>query len=120
VRDESECCGRLQVTCAACNWNAREGNDVRSALQVGVGATATSMCAIEARGARSTRRQRARCSVSLRMRSRRRSAARSGNGVQAHGGVLLLNRVGVQGRRVKPDTAPGTTWHALCHSQQRA
>ena len=32
-------------------------------------------------------------------------------------GVLLLNRVGVQGWQVKPGTAPGTTWHTLCHSQ---
>jgi len=34
-------------------------------------------------------------------------------------GVLLLNRVGVQGWQVKPGTAPGTTWHTLCHSQRR-
>lgn len=91
---ESECCVRLQVTCAACNWNVQEGNDVGSALQVGVRATATPNAQLEPRGVRSKSRQRERCKVSLRVKSRRRSAARSGNGVQAHGGGCLAPEPG--------------------------
>lgn len=91
---ESECCGRLQVTCAACNWNAQEGNDVRSALQVGVRATATPNAQLEPRGERPKRKQRERCTVSLWVKSRRRSAARSRNGVQAHGGGCLAPEPG--------------------------